>query len=69
MKNKMVPIQFPPNIDEMLDNWASCAEESVGWCLLCDGPIRSEKDLIPKTTTHNCPAGLRLELRADRPGR
>ena len=67
MKNKMVPIQFPPNIDEMLDNWASCPEANVGWCLLCDGPIRSENDLIPKTTTHNCPAGLRLELDGERP--
>jgi hypothetical protein len=34
MKNKMVPIKFPENIEEMLDRWASCAEENVGWCLL-----------------------------------
>jgi hypothetical protein len=63
MKKKMVPIQFPPNIMEMLDNWASCAEENVGWCLLCDGPIRSEKDMIQNSNTHNCLEGLRLELR------
>jgi hypothetical protein len=37
--------------------------QSVGWCLLCDGSIRSEKDLIPETNTHNCPEGLRLESR------
>jgi hypothetical protein len=67
MKNKMVPIEFPENIEEMLDNWASCAEENVGWCLLCDGPIRSAQDLIPKTNTHNRPEGLRLELRGKLP--
>jgi hypothetical protein len=66
MKNKkMVPIEFPENIEEMLENWESCPDENVGWCLLCDGPIRSEEDLIPKTNTHNCPAGLRLELHGD----
>jgi hypothetical protein len=62
MKNEMMPIRFPENIEEMLHNWASCAEANVGWCLLCDGPIRSEKDLIPNSNTHNCPAGLKLEL-------
>ena len=40
MKNKMVPIQFPPNFEEMFDNWQSCPDENVGWCLLCDGPIQ-----------------------------
>jgi hypothetical protein len=35
----------------MLDHWASCAEENVGWCLLCDGPIRTAEDLIPETNT------------------
>jgi hypothetical protein len=69
MKKKMVPIQFPPNIMEMLDNWESCPDENVGWCLLCDGPIRCEKDMIPNTNTHNCPEGLRLELRGKRPRR
>jgi hypothetical protein len=33
MKNKMVPIQFPPNFEEMFDNWRSCPDENVGWCL------------------------------------
>jgi hypothetical protein len=31
---------------------ASCAE-NVGWRLLCDGPIRSEKDVIQNSNTHN----------------
>jgi hypothetical protein len=69
MNKKMVPVRFPQNIAEMLDNRASCAEENVGWCLLCDGPIRGEKDLIPKTNTHNCAQGLRLELSETRPCR
>ena len=69
MKNKMVPIKFPENIDEMLNNWESCPEENVGWCLLCDRPIHTEKDMIPKTNTHNCAQGLRLELRGNRPCR
>jgi hypothetical protein len=67
MKKKLVPVQFPPNIMEMLDNWGSCPEENVGWCLLCDGPIRSAQDLIENTNTHNCPEGLRLESRLNRP--
>ena len=41
----------------------SCPEENVGWCLLCDGPIRSAQDLIPNTNTLNCPEGLKLESR------
>jgi hypothetical protein len=48
---------------EMLDNWVACPDENVGWCLLCDGPIRSAQDLIPNSDTHNCPEGLRLESR------
>jgi hypothetical protein len=62
-KKKLVPVRFPPNLEEMLENWETCADENVGWCLLCDGPIRGEEDLIPHSNTHNCPAGRRLELR------
>jgi hypothetical protein len=68
MKKKLVPIQFPPNLVEMLHDWESCPDENVGCCLLCDGPIRTEKDLILNSNTHNCPEGLRLELRGTRPG-
>jgi hypothetical protein len=67
MKKKLVPIQFPPNLMEMLENWRSCPDENVGWCLLCDASIRRAQDLIPKTNTHNCAQGLRLELRGERP--
>ena len=63
MNNKMVSIRFPENIEEMLENSESCPDETVGWCLLCDGPIRTAQDLIEKTNTHNCPEGLKLESR------
>jgi hypothetical protein len=67
-KKKLVPVKFPPNLEEMLENWETCADENVGWCLLCDGPIRAEEDLIENTNTHNCPEGLRLESRLKRRG-
>ena len=35
-------------------------EERVGWCLLCNAPIRSEADLIPESNTHNCEEGRAL---------
>jgi hypothetical protein len=54
-KKKMVPIQFPANIEEMLENWESCADENVGWCLLCDGPIRSAED--PEQQHSQLPGG------------
>jgi hypothetical protein len=47
MKNEMMPIQFPPNFEGLLDNWRSCPDENVGGCLLCDSPIRTAQDLIP----------------------
>lgn len=62
MNKKMVRVRFPENIAEMLDNWTSCAEENVGGCLLCDGPIRSENEIMPTGNTHNCTEGLRLEF-------
>ena len=67
MKKNLVPIRFPPNLEEMLDNWEGCPDENVGWCLLCDGPIRSAEDLIPNTSTHNCQEGLKLESRLRSP--
>jgi hypothetical protein len=33
-------------------------DENVGWRLLCDGPIRTERNLFPNSNTHNCPEGL-----------
>lgn len=58
-----VPIQFPDNLDQMFQNWSDSEELNVGWCLLCDQPIRSAADLIPDTSTHDCSAGRALEVR------
>ncbi len=55
------PIQVPDNFDEMVSAWVDSAEPNIGWCLLCDSPIRTEDDLIPGTSTHNCPEGRSLE--------
>lgn len=52
-----VPIQVPPNLDEMLQRWIDSDEPNVGWCLLCDNPIRSADDMIPGTNSHSCEAG------------
>lgn len=56
-----VPIQIPENLEEMLDAWVNCEGPKIGWCLLCNAPIRSVDDLIADTPTHNCEAGRRFE--------
>lgn len=56
-----VPIQAPPNLEQMYQSWIECEEPNVGWCLLCDSPIRSADDLIPGTNAHNCDAGRSLD--------
>ncbi len=56
-----VPLDFPDKLDEMLADMASSDEPRVGWCLLCNSPIRSDADLVPGTNTHNCAEGLALE--------
>jgi len=61
MNDKMAPIQFPSNILDMLDTWIASDERNVGWCLLCNRPIKSEDDLIGKTNTHDCSEGHALE--------
>jgi hypothetical protein len=61
MKDDWVPINCPENLDEMIENWANSRDENVGWCLLCNNGIRTEADLIPGTSTHNCEAGRALE--------
>jgi hypothetical protein len=63
MNDKMVPIQFPPNSLDMLDAWMTSDEPNVGWCLLCNCPIKSVNDLIPETNTHDCFEGRALEKR------
>lgn len=56
-----VPIEAPPNLDEMLQKWMDSPEHNIGWCLLCDSPIHDESHLIPGTSSHNCAAGRKLE--------
>ena len=56
-----VPIQAPPNLAEMFQHWSECKEPNVGWCLMCDSPIRSADDLIPGTSSHNCETGRALD--------
>lgn len=63
MNDDWVPIQPPGNLDEMLDDMLNSAEPRVGWCLLCNGPIRSEDDFISNTNTHNCEAGRAFEVK------
>jgi hypothetical protein len=56
-----VPIEFPPNLMEMMEAWLTTDEPNVGWCFLCNQPIKCEDDLIPESNTHNCPEGRALE--------
>lgn len=66
MKDGWVPLQLPDNIDEMLTAWAASTEPKVGWCLLCNSPIRTEADFIPETNTHDCEAGRTFEVNSVR---
>jgi|SRR5665213_92642 len=61
MKDDWVPINWPENLEEMMENWAKSREENVGWCLLCNNAIHTAEDLLPGTNTHNCEAGRALE--------
>jgi hypothetical protein len=61
MNEDWVPLQIPDNLDEMLEAFASDSEEKVGWCLLCNSPIRTAADLIPGTDTHDCEKGRAIE--------
>jgi len=45
-----VLIQPPDNIE----SWLVYEGESVGYCFVCDSPIKSEFDIIPGTNDHRC---------------
>lgn len=49
-----VLIQSPDNIEEMIESWLLYEGESVGYCFVCDSPIKSEFDIIPGTNDHRC---------------
>jgi len=51
-----VAIKVPENLEEMIDAMIQSTEERIGWCLLCNRPINSEADLIPRSNTHDCRA-------------
>jgi len=56
-----VQVEIPANFDEIIDTMNASTEERIGWCFLCNGPVRGPEDLIPGTSTHRCPKGLALE--------
>lgn len=56
-----VPIQAPPNLDEMFLKWIESDEPNIGICLRCGDLISTEADLIPGTAFHNCADGRALE--------
>ena len=58
-----VPIQFPVNLEEMLDAWIESSEPNIGWCLMCNSPIRSQEELFPGTGIHDCDGGRALEAK------
>lgn len=68
MKKDWVQIELPENIDEMIEAWANFHGRKVGWCLLCNSPIRTESDFLPGTNTHNCEAGREFEARHNSSG-
>jgi hypothetical protein len=47
----------------MFQAWNDSPEPNIGWCLMCNGPIRTEGNLIPGTSTHNCAEGRALETK------
>lgn len=61
MDDDWVPIEFPPNLMEMMEAWITSTEPNIGWCFLCNCPIKCANDLIPCTNTHDCPEGRALE--------
>ena len=56
-----VPIKVPDNLEEMFQAWKDSSEPNIGWCLMCNNPIRTENDLIPGTNSHNCAEGRALD--------
>jgi len=54
MDEDWVLIQPPDNLDQMIESWLAYEGESVGYCFVCDSPIKSEFDMIPGTNDHRC---------------
>lgn len=56
-----VPVRIPENIEEMVNAWVNYQGPKIGWCFLCNGPIRSADQLLGDSGTHDCEAGRSLE--------
>jgi hypothetical protein len=54
MDEDWVLIQPPSHFQEMIESWLAYEGESVGYCFVCDSPIKSEFDIIPRTNDHRC---------------
>jgi hypothetical protein len=54
MNDHWVPIQPPNNLEGMIESWVAYEGEAVGYCFVCDSPIKSEFDIIPGTNDHRC---------------
>ena len=53
-KSGWAQVAMPLRLMEMLQKYDNSTAEGIGWCLLCDSLIRSERDLIANTNTHKC---------------
>ena len=54
MDEDWVLIQPPSHFEKMIESWLAYEGESVGYCIVCDSPIKSEFDIIPGTNDHRC---------------
>lgn len=56
-----VPIQFSEDLMDALEGFYQERDNCLGWCMLCNHPIRALRDLIPGTNTHDCERGRALQ--------
>ena len=61
-KARTVRLRPSPAIADMLKHWALSKEPNIGWCLVCDRPIRDLNDLIPRTNFHRCRASTQNDI-------
>jgi hypothetical protein len=63
-KARTVRLRPSPAIADMLKRWALSEEPNIGWCFVCDRPIRDLNDLIPGTNFHRCQTNASEEAAA-----
>jgi hypothetical protein len=54
MHQDWVLVQPPDIFDQKIESWLAYEDKSVGYCFVCDSPIKSEFDIIPATNDHRC---------------